>query len=109
VNITGGVNMISKFVGKILGFFSNTKLLGFIPLDVVMHLGVSYLIMFIMLAKKVRFLYAYLTVFLLAIAKEVFDSFSLTNTIEENIKDLCVSMVFPTLLLIVWKLLKKKI
>ena len=101
--------MITKWVGQILGFFSNTKLLGFIPLDVVMHLTVSYIIMFIMLAKKVRFLYAYFTVFALAVAKEVFDSFSLTNTIEENMKDLAVSMVFPTLLLIVWKLLKKRI
>jgi hypothetical protein len=101
--------MIIKSFYQLLGFFSNTKLFGVIPLDIVMHLSVSYALMIILLIKKVRFLYAYFFVFFLAIAKEIFDSFSLTNTIQENLKDLIVSMIFPTLLLLVWKIKHKRI
>lgn len=93
----------------VLGYISNTKIAGVIPLDIVMHLTISYTLMIILLLRKVRFIYAYLLVLFLAIGKEVFDSFSLTNTISENFKDLVVSMIFPTILMIVWKLKRKRI
>ncbi len=98
-----------QLLNNVLGYISNTKLWGFIPLDVIMHLLVSYLIMFIMLWRKVRFRYAYLVVLLLSLIKEFYDSFTLTNVLSENIKDLLVSMCFPTLLLVVWKIKGRKI
>lgn len=90
-----------KELHSILGYISNTKLLGFIPLDIVMHLVVAYIIMVILLKCNLKIIKAYFIVLILCICKEVFDSFSLTNAIEENIKDLLVSMIFPTIQLLI--------
>lgn len=104
-----GTLEFGKIWGRVFGFFSNTKIVGEVPLDVVMHLGVSYALMVVLLIKKVRFRIAYGIIFLLSIAKEIMDSFSLTSSIEESIKDILVSMIFPTLLLIIWKVKRKRI
>lgn len=100
---------MEKNWGKIFGFFSNTKIAGEIPLDIVMHLGVSYILMVILIIKKVKFRIAYGVVFLLSISKEIMDSFSLTSSVEESFKDIIVSMIFPTILLLVWKFKRKRI
>ena len=98
-----------QWIHSLLGFISNTKIVGVIPLDIVMHLLVSYLLMAVLIVKKVPFRFAYLSVFILAIAKEIFDSFSLTNELEENLKDLVISMILPTILLMVWKIKGQRI
>lgn len=92
-----------KEIHKILGYISNTKIAGEIPLDIVMHLFVAYIIMFTLLKLKVNHAKAYLIVFVLSISKEVFDSFSLTNTLLENFKDLAISMILPTILVLIAK------
>lgn len=90
-----------KEVHNLLGYISNTKIAGTIPLDIVMHLFVAYFIMIILLKCNIKIIRAYLIVLTLSLFKEVFDSFSLTNTIDENIKDLLVSMIFPTIQLLI--------
>ncbi len=98
-----------KWIHSILGYISNAKIVGIIPLDIVLHLSVSYLLMVLLILKKVPFRFAYLSVFILSISKEIFDSFSLTNELEENLKDLTISMILPTVLLIVWKIKGRRI
>lgn len=98
-----------KEVHNLLGYISNTKIAGIIPLDIVMHLFVAYLIMVILLKCNVKIIRAYLIVLVLSLFKEVFDSFSLTNVIGENIKDLLVSMIFPTIQLLISFSMKREV
>lgn len=98
-----------KEVHNLLGYISNTKIAGIIPLDIVMHLFVAYLIMVILLKCNVKIVRAYLIVLVLSLFKEVFDSFSLTNVIGENIKDLLVSMFFPTIQLLISFSMKREV
>lgn len=98
-----------KEVHNLLGYISNTKIAGIIPLDIVMHLFVAYLIMVILLKCNVKIIRAYLIVLVLSLFKEVFDSFSLTNVIGENIKDLLVSMFFPTIQLLISFSMKREV
>lgn len=91
-----------EYLHNFLGFISNTKILGLIPLDIFAHLLVSYSIFIYLLYKrKFPILLSYIVVFTLSIFKEIFDSFSLTNTVEENVKDILVSMIFPTAIILV--------
>lgn len=90
-----------------LGYISNTVFFDFIHLDFLAHFFIGYLIMFILMKKKIKVTNAYFVVFILSLFKEVFDSFSLTNTLQENIKDLIVSMTLPTIMLLIHKFIKK--
>lgn len=90
-----------KEIHNVLGYISNTKILGFIPLDIAAHLVVAYVIMVILLKCNIKIIKAYFIVFSLCVLKEVFDSFSITNTIEENLKDLFVSMILPSMQLLI--------
>lgn len=92
-----------KEIHNFFGYISNTTIAGVIPLDIAMHVLVAYLIMFILLKCKVSSAISFLIVLGLSITKEIFDSFSLTNTIGENLKDLIASMLLPTILLLIAK------
>ena len=95
---------------ELFSYISKTKIGGVIPLDVVAHLTVSYAIFIYLLVKKNKQpKLAYFIVVMLSVLKEVNDSFTMTNTIEENIKDIFVSLFLPTLVMAVRYLKRKSI
>lgn len=98
---------IYKSIHNILGTISNTVLFGWLPLDMLLHFTLGAVITILLRLKGKSPTFAFVIVLLLEIAKEIFDSFSLTATWEEAIKDLLITMIFPVLLLITVTLKKK--
>jgi len=99
---------IWKALNKFLGYISGTKIGGVVPLDIVCHLFLGYAIYLLLVKKfKVSIGKSFLTVVILSIFKEVFDSFSLASTIEENIKDIFFSVIIPGLLALISKVKKR--
>ena len=96
-----------KTVHNILGYISQTKLFGWLPLDIVMHVTLGMLIT-VIAYKKLKSVYkAFAICLVLALAKELFDSQSLTASWGEAIKDIAVTMVYPLLLILIFVVRKK--
>lgn len=93
-------------VNRILGTISDTTLFGFLPLDIVMHLVLGAIITFTFLKITKSAMKAFIICFIVAIAKEVYDSNTLVASWQESIKDIIVTIIYPVLLLIVYKLKK---
>ena len=105
----GNIIVMIDLIHNVLGFISETSFFdGLIALDVVMHLTISYALMIYLLYKKTKFSYAFIVVVFLSLLKEFFDSFSLTSTMSESIKDFLVSMIFPLILMVVHKIKRGK-
>jgi len=86
---------------SLLGKISNIKLFGFLPLDVLLHIVASYIIIILLLKSKMNQSRAYMIVLGLALVKEIFDSFTLGSSVDESIKDVLVSMLMPTLVVLI--------
>lgn len=98
---------IYKSIHNLLGMISRTTLWGWLPLDMVLHFSLGALITIILRLRGKSALFAVVVVFLLEVTKEIFDSFSLTATWEEAIKDMIVTMFFPVMLLITIQVKRK--
>ncbi|PIP96581.1 MAG: hypothetical protein COW00_19395 [Bdellovibrio sp. CG12_big_fil_rev_8_21_14_0_65_39_13] len=99
-----------QVIHHFFGVISNTLLFGFLPLDIVLHYLVGLCITILLLKKlKNNLILAFFILLSLAIAKEIFDSFSLTATWMESIKDLSVTMIHPFMLFIIRKWRKNSI
>jgi len=94
-------------VENVLAYISKTVLWGWLPLDILAHAIVSYVLFLI--AYKLKFSYwkTLLFIFVLALLKEFHDSFALTSSMDEHIKDLIVTMIIPFLLFFI-NFLKKR-
>ena len=103
------VTEVIKNYSLIMKKISETKIAGVIPLDLLLHAIIGYLI-YIFLKKviKVNSVTALFFVFLIELAKEVLDSFSLTNTLLENIIDIAATMTIPVILVLIDKINKPK-
>ncbi len=87
---------ILELMHRALGFISEYQILGFFPLDMFLHLLVGLLLMKLLVTDKRRPWAAFGIVFLCELAKEWFDSYALTATWQESVKDILVTMVYPT-------------
>ncbi len=99
---------LNLLLHQFLGFISRTKLFGWLPLDIVLHSVIGLILSVILLKKKHTHFKVLCLVFLIAVAKEVFDSFSLTASIVEAVKDILITISFP---LLAWSvsIIKKKL
>lgn len=87
-----------KMIRMPFEYISHTKIFGFIPLDSVLHILLGHLILVGLMKFKLSYKKSMAVLIALAIGKEIFDSFTLTNRIEENILDFSLSLLLPTLL-----------
>lgn len=92
---------LPEFVFKILGFISKYQIFGFIPLNITLHLTISALITFYLLKKKIEPKKIFIIIFLLGLLKELFDANALGNTWEKHVRDMCINLIFPSLVILV--------
>lgn len=69
---------------------------GIFPLDILCHLMVGMLVSKKLIKDKKKPWKAFFVVLVLAILKECFDYFRINFTIMESIKDIIVTMTYPT-------------
>jgi hypothetical protein len=86
------------FPPEIQKIISTYQIFGFIPLDKVLHVLVGMIITIVLRTFKLRMGLVFTIVFLLAVAKEINDTFVLNNTMEEHILDILVSIAYPLIL-----------
>lgn len=92
---------LPDFILQTLGFISKYQILGFIPLNATLHILISILITILLLKKGVKPLNAFIFIFLLGLTKELFDSQALGNTWQKHIRDMCLNLIFPSMVLFV--------
>jgi hypothetical protein len=92
---------LPDFIFNILGFISKYQIFGFIPLNATLHLLISTTIAIYLLKKKFKPIKVFIIILMLGILKELFDSNALGNTWQKHIRDMCINLIFPTLVLIV--------
>ena len=103
------MNEIIKQYSLLMRDISQTRLLGYIPLDIFLHFLLGYII-FITLRKLTKNdVAAFLILMTLEIFKEIVDSFSLTNKVTENITDFIATMILPVILILIKKNKTKKV
>lgn len=98
---------LPDFVFKILGFISKYQIFGIIPLNATLHLLISTLISIFLLKKKFKPVKVFIIIFMLGLLKELFDANALGNTWQKHVRDMCINLLFPTLIIIV-NYIKKK-
>lgn len=81
-----------------LGWISAYRILGFIPLGMPLHIGISALITILLLKRGMKLNQVFILVFMIGLSKEILDSFVINNTMKKHILDMCYDMSFPTLL-----------
>jgi hypothetical protein len=84
-----------------LAYISKKVLWGWLPLDILAHAVVSYILFLIAYKLKFSYIKTLLLIFLLALLKEYHDSFTLMSTMEEHYKDLIVTMIIPLFLFVI--------
>ena len=87
----------------LLSLISHTRILGIIPLGMILHISISAMITVILLSRGMKFKYVYLIVFLVGLSKEILDCFVINNTLEKHILDMTYDMSFITILYFVRK------
>lgn len=91
---------LPDFFLQTLGFISKYQIFGFIPLNATLHVLLSTLITIFLIKKGVKPINAFITIFLLGLTKELFDSQALGNTWQKHIRDMALNLIFPSLILI---------
>jgi hypothetical protein len=87
-----------KEVQSVLAPISHYRILGFIPLGMLLHIGISTAITIILLKRGMKFRNVFIIVFLVGLSKEILDCFVLNNTMKKHILDMCYDMAYPTFL-----------
>lgn len=90
------------FPAHIQKIISSYYVLGFLPLDKVLHFAVGVLITLLLRWRNIRMPVIFSATIALAIAKEVIDSFVLNNSLSEHVIDILVTIIYPTM---VWGIL----
>ena len=89
-------------LNKILGYISVTKIYGVIPLDIICHLLIGYLLTLVCIRFKIKVVETLMIVTTLALLKEYKDSFILGGSpMLEHIKDVVVS-ILPVFITFYW-------
>lgn len=91
-------------IQNILAPISSYRILGFIPLGMVLHIGISAVITIILLKRGMKFRNVCIVVFGIGLSKEILDTFVLNNTMKKHILDMCYDMTYPAFLFIREKL-----
>lgn len=89
-------------------YVSHTTLFGFLPLDIVAHIFIGFLIFRIMIHLRFRIVTTLVTIFLLEFLKELYDSTTLVNDMTEHLKDFFFTFVYPGYFILSLKLRKRK-
>lgn len=89
---------IHKNLQFILGTISATRLFGFIPLGMILHITITTLISIFLLRRGMKFKHVFIIVFFIGLSKEILDSFVLNNTLQKHILDMCYNLSFLTLI-----------
>lgn len=97
----------NKMLHNFLGTISQTKLFGWLPLDILMHGIIGAIVTIVVQVYRKSHVQAFVVCLILALLKELFDSMSLTASWGEAIKDILVTMIYPTLLLGISTFMKK--
>ena len=97
----------SPQLNNLLSFIGTYQLFGIIPLDIIAHLIVSIIITLIILRLTKSYLGVFLVLGTLGLVKEYYDSFSMTSTMIEHVKDMCVNFVYPLISYAISKLKRK--
>ena len=80
----------------VFGFISTYKIAGIIPLDIIAHLLVGFLIMVFLLRKlNLKYHWSLLVVLIISLLKEYYDSLGPGRTMDEHLKDVLFTLVFP--------------
>lgn len=86
------------FPPEIQRIISTYQIFGFIPLDKVLHVLVGMFVTVVLRLFKIRMVRVLFIVLLLAVGKELNDTYVLNNTMEEHILDILVSIAYPLIL-----------
>lgn len=87
-------------IHSILAPISTYRIFGFIPLGMLLHVGISAAITIILLKRGMKFKNVCFVVFAIGLSKEILDTFVLNNTLKKHILDMCYDMSFPAFLYI---------
>lgn len=101
------MDSFNKYINGILGAISQTKLFGWLPLDMLMH---SILGALIAITTQIFTKSAWKAFFVClgaALLKELYDSTSLVASWSEAIKDIVITMIYPSFLVVVVFIKKK--
>lgn len=89
-------------------YISETKLLGILPLDGVLHFLIGMALTIVLLRLKINFKVTTLIVFMIQICKEIYDSQVMTATLQEHLIDTIFTMIYPSAIFII-RFIKSKI
>lgn len=99
--------MILPFHNEIQHLFSTIsayRIVGLIPLGMILHIGISAIITIALLKYGMAFEQVVIIVFLVGLSKEFLDSFVINNTMTKHLLDLCYDMSYPAILLLIRKI-----
>ena len=91
-----------------LAFVGSYQLFGVIPLDIIAHLTVSITITLLLLRFKKNYLLPFCVMLIIGLLKEYYDSFAMTNSMGEHIKDMCMNLLYPTVRYVIHRIKLKK-
>lgn len=92
---------LPDFILQSLGFISKYQILGIIPLNATLHILISSIITIVLIKKGIKPLNTFIFIFFLGLTKELFDSQALGNTWQKHVRDMCLNLIFPAMVLTV--------
>lgn len=97
-----------KIINEALIYISKNDLFGILPLDILFHyvIGVFLTIALLKIFKN-NLVFSLLGVLFLELLKEYYDSFTMTASLGESLKDIFVTLIHPIMLIIIRKLTKR--
>lgn len=85
-----------------MGKLSKTYLFGLIPVDGLLHFAIGLILTLVLRKKGLSPIMTVTLIALIQLLKEFLDSFSMTATFEEALKDTVITLIFPVLNLILF-------
>ncbi len=89
------------FPKSIQNVISNYQILGWIPLDKVLHFIVGMALTLFLIRFKLRLIYILVSILALALIKEYIDSFAYTSHWLEHSLDALTSITYPVILYVI--------
>lgn len=94
-------------INNLLRFISSYNILGFIPLDKLLHVIFGLIFTISLLRRKISLTKVFLWLAILEGVKEFYDSFVLNSKLIEHVLDFIATFTYPVMILIV-RLIKRK-
>lgn len=89
---------LREAINHFFGYVSVYRILGFIPLGMLLHISISTIITILLLKRGMKFKHVCLIVFLIGLSKEIFDSFVLNDRPIKHLYDMTYDMSYPIFL-----------